>query len=465
MIDVKKFVQTLGGKPVAVLGLGISNMAALKALLKAGAEVWAWDDEEMRRGDAKDAGATIRNLAEAELHGCACLVLSPGVPQALPKPHPAVLKAQEAKLEILCDLEILHRCGHGRKTIGVTGTNGKSTTTALIGHILNENGIKASVGGNIGKAALALTMPPKDGAFVLEISSFQADLCTTFAPDIAIHLNLTPDHLDRHGTMEAYADAKLRIFRGPGHAVIGVDDEWSKKICEKVNKAGHRDCIPISVGSEKKGGVFVEDAKLFDAMEGEKHKVATLDIATLPGVHNHQNAAMAYTATRLAGLKPDAIIEAMRTFPGLPHRQYLVRTINGVAYVNDSKATNAAAAARALACYRNVYWIAGGRPKAGGPTGLEPYVDHIRHAFLIGEAMEEFSKWLENHGVPHNRSGTLDVAVADAHRLAQSERGQPGGTGTVLLSPACASFDQFRGFEERGDVFSALVRGIREEAA
>lgn len=465
MIDVKKFAQTLGGKPVAVLGLGISNMAALKALLKAGAEVWAWDDEELRRNDAQEAGAVIRNLGEAELHGCACLVLSPGVPQDLPAPHPGVVKAREAKLEIICDLEILHRCGHGRKTIGVTGTNGKSTTTSLIGHILNESDVKAAVGGNIGKAALALTMPPKDGAFVLEISSFQADLCPTFAPDIAVHLNLTPDHLDRHGTMEAYAEAKLKIFRGPGDAVIGVDDDPSKKIYDKVVKAGARKCIPVSIGHEKKDGVFVADAALYDAMGGEKHKVATLDIASLPGVHNHQNAAMAYTATRLFGLKPDAIMAAMRTFPGLNHRQFLVRTINGVAYVNDSKATNAAAAARALACYKNVYWIAGGRPKAGGPAGLEPFVDHIRHAFLIGEAMEEFATWLNNHGIAHNLSGSLETAVADAHRLAQSERGQPGGTGTVLLSPACASFDQFKNFEERGDIFSALVKDLKEEAA
>ncbi len=458
MIDVTKFVETLNGKPVAVLGLGISNTAVVKALVKAGAKIAVWDDNEDSR---KKTDAPVKDLTKADLSKFACFVLSPGVRND----HPAALKAKEAGLEIVCDLEILHRCGHGRQTIGVTGTNGKSTTTALIGHILNECGIKAAVGGNIGKAALALTMPPKDGVFVLEMSSFQADLCPTFAPDIAIHLNLTPDHLDRHGTMEAYAEAKLRIFRGPGKAVIGVDDDWSKKMFDKVEKAGERQCIPVSVGHEKKGGVFVQEGALFDMTDTEKRKVAALDIASLPGVHNHQNAAMAYAVARIFGLNPDDIMNAMRSFPGLPHRQYLVRTINGVAYVNDSKATNAAAAARALACYKNVYWIAGGRPKTDGPEGLEAFAANIRHAFLIGEAMEAFATWLGNHGVAHNYCHTLDAAVGDAHRLAQSERGQPGGTGTVLLSPACASFDQFKNFEERGDIFTALVDDLKEEAA
>jgi len=459
MIDVAKFVETLKGEPVAVLGLGISNKAVVKALVKAGAKVAAWDDNEENR---KAAEGHLKDLAHEDMAKYACLVLAPGVSND----HPVALKAQEAGLEIICDLEILHRCAHGRKTIGVTGTNGKSTTTALIGHILNESGIRASVGGNIGHAALALAMPPKDGAFVLEISSFQAEISPTFTPDIAVHLNLTPDHLDRHGTMENYAAAKLKIFRGPGKAVMGVDDDFSKKMFEKIEKAGEREIVALSVGSERKNGVYVHNNALFDAQGEVTHKVAMLDdIPTLPGVHNQQNAAAAYAVARFMGLRPDTIMDAMRTFPGLPHRQFLVRTINGVAYVNDSKATNAAAAAKALACYKNVYWIAGGRPKAGGPKGLEPFVSHIRHAFLIGESMEEFASWLENHGVPHNLSGTLDVAVADAHRLAQSERGQPGGTGTVLLSPACASFDQFRNFEERGNIFTTLVDDLKEEAA
>lgn len=476
MIDVKKYVETLEGKPVAVLGLGISNMAAVKALLKAGAEVWAWDDEELRRKDAESLGAAVCNLAEAELRDCCCLVLSPGIAHT----HPAVVMAKEAGLELVCDIEILHRSGHGRRTIGITGTNGKSTTTALIGHILNENGIKAAVGGNIGKPVLGLKLPPrapmtakpsesgdadKNGVIVMEISSFQLELCPTFAPEIGVHLNLSPDHLDRHGSMENYAAAKQRIFRGPGKAVIGMDDDWSKKIYKAIEDAGERECFPISSSGSLKDGVYVEDGRLYEAMFGDPVEISEMTIASLPGVHNHQNAAAAYAVTRLVGLEPEAIMAAMRTFPGLNHRQYLVRTINGVAYVNDSKATNAAAAARALASYKNVYWIAGGRPKEGGLSGLEPYVEHIRHVFLIGEAMDNFGAWLNNHGVAHNFCSTLELAVAEAHRMAQGERGQPGGTGTVLLSPACASFDQFKNFEERGDRFAALVGDLKEEAA
>ncbi|MCB9991914.1 MAG: UDP-N-acetylmuramoyl-L-alanine--D-glutamate ligase [Rhodospirillales bacterium] len=458
MIDVKNFVNTLEGKPVAVLGLGISNIAAVRALVKAGASVTVWDDKEENRA-AVDAPA--RDLAEDDLSAYACLVLAPGIPHD----HPAVLKAKAADIEILCDIEILHRCGHGRKTIGITGTNGKSTTTALIGHILNENGIKAAVGGNIGKPVLGLSMPPKDGVIVMEMSSFQLELCPAFAPDIAVHLNLTPDHLDRHGSMEAYAEAKMRIFRGPGKAVIGTDDDWSKKIFKTVEESGERECFPITTTGAQKDGVYVEEGFMYEAMYGDPVEITEMTMTALPGVHNHQNAAAAYAAARLMGLEPDAIIAAMESFPGLMHRQYLVRTINGVAYVNDSKATNAAAAGRALASYKNIYWILGGRPKDGGLKGLEPYVDHIRHAFLIGEAMDDFATWLDNHGVSHNFCTTLDIATAEAHRLAQGDRGQPGGTGMVLLSPACASFDQFKSFEERGDRFTALVNDLKEDAA
>jgi len=299
--------------------------------------------------------------------------------------------------------------------------------------------------------------------FVLEMSSFQLDLCPTFAPDIGILLNLSPDHLDRHGTMDAYGAAKARIFRGEGVGIISVDDNHSEKIYEQLKDLGHRTIYPLSVNNEDKDGVFVKNGVLFEAMYGDPVEISEMDIATLPGVHNHQNAAAAYAAARSIGLEPQAIMAAMKTFPGLQHRQFLSRTINGVAYVNDSKATNANAAARALVSYRNVYWIAGGRPKDGGLKGIEPYMDHVRHVFLIGEAMDEFASWLDKYGVPHEFSRTLERAVDSAHRMAQSERGQPGGTGTVVLSPACASFDQFKSFEERGDEFNAIVAKLSED--
>jgi len=464
MIDAGKFVQTLEGKPVAVFGLGISNLAVIKTLVKAGATVAAWDDNPERHAAAADEGAEIRNLTHENFAPYACLILAPGVPLDHPEPHDVVKKARAAGVEIFCDLEVLHRCDHGRRTIGITGTNGKSTTTALIGHILNECGVKAAIGGNIGKAALALSLPRKDGVLVLEISSFQLELCPRFSPDIAVLLNISPDHLDRHGSMEEYAAAKKRLFRGAGQAVIGIDDALSEKILESVREAGERTCYPIASTREvKQGGVYVKDGTLYDGMDQEPEKAFSLSISTLPGVHNHQNAAAAYAAARLIGIDGEAIYEAMKSFPGLPHRQFLVRIINGVAYVNDSKATNGDAAARALACYKNIYWVLGGKPKEGGLAGLEPFTDRIRHAFLIGEAADEFAKWLDNHGVPHTISGTLERATEDAHRTAQGDRGQPGGAGTVLLSPACASFDQFRNFEERGDLFTRLVETLPEQ--
>lgn len=457
MIDVSKFVETLGGKPVAVFGLGISNIAAIRALVKGGASVFAWDDYEERRIAAEDAGATIKNLVEEGLAGYGCLVLAPGVPLTHPAPHPVVERAQAAGVEILCDIEILHRCGHGRKTVGVTGTNGKSTTTALIGHVLNDCGMKAVIGGNIGRAVLDLTLPPKKGAIILELSSFQIDLCPTFTPDIAVHLNLSPDHLDRHGGMEGYAASKQRLFAGPGQAVIGTDDEYSRKIFAAVK--GAREAYEISVQNPVERGAYSAEGVLRDRIDETEQDFA-LDLPTLAGIHNRQNALAAYSVARLLEREPQAILDAMKSFPGLAHRQYPVRVINGVSYINDSKATNAEATARALACYRNIYWILGGLPKAGGLNGLERYKDRIAHAYLIGTAAEDFGQWLENHGIAHEACDHLDRAVAEAHRDAQAGRGQPGGAGVVLLSPACASFDQFKSFEARGDAFTTLVQAL-----
>jgi len=425
MIDVSAFAKALKGKPAAVFGLGISNIAVVNALARVGAKVAAWDDNSDRR-----SGPHIRNILQEDFNSFACLVLAPGV---MPD-HPVVKKAKEAGIEILCDIEILHRCHHGRKTVGITGTNGKSTTTALIGHILKENGMPASVGGNIGRAALDLDMPPENGVFVLELSSYQLDLCPTFSPDIAVLLNITPDHLDHHGTMDNYTIAKARIFRGDGQAVIATGDEHTRELAEAIADVGGR----------------------------ELHKVTTRDPGskTLPGAHNAQNAAAAYEVCRILGVSDHDIMKAMKTFPGLPHRQYTVASIGSVAYVNDSKATNADAAARALACYTDIYWIAGGRAKDGGLSGVEPYLRHVRHTFLIGEAQDAFGDWLRDHKVAYSKCGTLDRAVNEAHNMAQAHHG-----GTVLLSPACASFDQFRNFEHRGDVFAAAVDQLREKAA
>ncbi|MEZ5918665.1 MAG: UDP-N-acetylmuramoyl-L-alanine--D-glutamate ligase [Alphaproteobacteria bacterium] len=468
MIDCKKFVETLEGKPVFVFGLGASGLSVIRALHKAGAKIVAWDDDAGRRAQAEKEGASLADPEQGGLEGTACLVLAPGVPLHYPEPHPVVHAARRAGVEIIGDLEILHRAGHGRKTVGITGTNGKSTTASLIAHILKQAGRKPVLGGNIGVPALNLEMPPKDDVFVLEISSFQMDLCPNFRPDIAVLLNITPDHIDRHGSFEGYAAAKARMFEGPGTAVISVDDKSCRAILKDIGKGGERDIVTFSVDKDLRGEVaesrtvcILEDGMVIDMMGDGPVEAENLNQAkALQGRHNAQNAAASYAVCRLLGLTPEKIAEGFKTYPGLAHRQLCVRVINGVSYVNDSKATNAQAAATALACFQNIYWIVGGRPKAGGLAGLEALTERVRHAFVIGEAEDEFSAWLECHGVPYSRSHTLEMAVSEAHRAAQQERGQPGGAGVVLLSPACASFDQFTSFEARGDAFVKLVGAL-----
>ena len=465
MIDCKKFVETLNDKPVALFGLGLSGLSTVKALVKAGATVWAWDDNIESREAAKKLGADLRELTSDTMARCACLVLAPGVPLHFPKPHPVVNAATAAGIEIIGDLEILHRTGHGAKVIGITGTNGKSTTTALIGHILESAGLSVSVGGNIGKPVLELDVPKKNGFFVLEISSYQMDLCPSFRPDISVLLNITPDHLDRHGNFENYTKAKERIFEGEGLAVISLDDQQCCKIYDRLKKGSRRIRTFSSEGAVDDGN-YVANGVLFDAREGEAREIGSLNgLTNMRGRHNHQNAAAAYTVrvSKDIGMKPDEILQHMTTFSGLPHRQHQVRVINGIPYINDSKATNAEAASKALAAYRNIYWIAGGRPKGGGLNDLQPYIQNMSHVFLLGEAMVGFAGWLDQYAVPYTFCGDLKTAIEEAHTMAQAERGKPGGGGVVLLSPACASFDQFKSFEERGNLFTDIVMNIAED--
>lgn len=443
MIDVRPFVETLQGKDVAVYGLGVSNRAAVKALSAAGATVVAWDDDADKRAheSLQQDGVEISNLLDADMSRFGALILAPGIPLVHPEPHPIVIKALEHNIELMCDLEVLHRSAHGLSVIGITGTNGKSTTTALIGHILNENGVNAAIGGNIGHAALDLDID--DCRFiVLEVSSFQLDLCPSFSADIGVLLNITPDHLDRHDTMEAYADAKARLFRGAGDAVIGRNEKITGKVHDAVKKTGERDVYPIDVDV-----------------------IADMEFPALSGAHNQQNIAAVLQACLLAGLEQDDILAAIETFPGLMHRQFLTRTINGVAYVNDSKATNADATSKALACYDNIHWIVGGVAKDGGLAGLEDFADKIVHAYVIGTDSDIFTDWLAEENIPYTVVGMLDVAVHEAHESAQEMRGQPGGAATILLSPAAASFDQFSNFEHRGDAFTQAVEALPEDAA
>jgi UDP-N-acetylmuramoylalanine--D-glutamate ligase len=347
------------------------------------------------------------------------------------------------------------------RCVGITGTNGKSTTTALLGHILKVADLKAEVGGNLGTPVLTLAPLERDGIYVLELSSYQLELTPSLNCDVAVLLNITPDHIDRHGSMAGYIAAKRMVFRSVGktqNAVIATDDELCRHIAAELAARGHHRVIPISAAHRTPHGVWCDGTLLHDS-DGR----LVLDLArapALPGVHNAQNAAAAFAAARALGVEGEIIAEAILTFPGLAHRQERVATIDGISFVNDSKATNAEAAAKALVCYDHIYWIAGGVAKEGGISSLDSYFPRIRHAFLIGEAADLFARSLG--AVPHSLVGDLKTAVEAAYAMARRD-GHHGSV--VLLSPACASFDQYSGFEARGAHFRELVGRLPSERA
>jgi len=449
-------VPGFAGRKVVVLGLARSGRAAAAALAAGGAEALGWDDNAKTRA-AVAGEMTLCDPAQLDWSDVAALMLSPGIPHSFPQPHSAVTAAKAAGVPILGDIELLGRAQTQARYIGITGTNGKSTTTALIGHILKSAGRTAEIGGNLGPPALGLAPLGRDGFYVLEMSSFQLELVETLAFDIAVLLNITPDHLDRHGNMDGYIGAKKRIFarqqRG-ATAIVGVDDDICRDIADALRRDGAARVVPISVKEPAAGGVYVADGWLVDALDGAPARVFDLaEAPRLPGTHNAQNAAASYAVARQARLSTEAAIDGIKSFPGLAHRQELVDTIDGVRYINDSKATNADATEKALACYTAIYWIAGGLPKAGGITSLAPYFTRLRHVFLIGNATGEFAATLDGK-VPYTRCGDLAAAVAAASERARGEHA-PGAA--VLLSPACASYDQFPNFEVRGDTFRRLV--------
>ena len=456
MITVSHFAD----RPVAVFGLGRSGIASALSLAAGGATVWAWDDNVKSRAAATAKGVTLQEPGTCDWRSAAALLLSPGVPLTHPAPHPVVAMARHAGCPIVGDIELLAKAQPKATYVGITGTNGKSTTTALIGHILKEAGRTVEVGGNLGAPALGLAPLEAGGIYVLELSSYQLDLIDEATFDVAVFINLSPDHLGRHGGMDGYVAAKRRIFRHQKPhmmAIVGVDDDRSRAIFEELKVEGGRRVVPISCLQRVSKGVFAAGGRLVDDMEGAMRAVVDLaEAPTLPGEHNWQNAAAAYAAARAVGIEREAIARALVTYPGLAHRQERIASVGGIAFINDSKATNADAAARALTCYDAIYWIAGGLPKEGGLAGTEPYYPRIRRAFLIGAAEAAFAETLAGQ-VPVSRCGTLEAAVREAHKLAAAEA-IPGAV--VLLSPACASFDQFTSFEHRGDVFRDLVADL-----
>ncbi len=448
------------GRPVGVLGLGRSGRALARALLARGAEPVLFDDDPatLRRAVAETGG---RPGVPEEVARLALLVPSPGVPLTHPAPHPLIAAARAAGVPILGDIELFAATHPEARLVGVTGTNGKSTTTALIAHILTAAGLPATAAGNIGRPVFDLA-PASGDILVLELSSFQLDLCRSLRCRIAVWLNLEPDHLDRHGGLEAYIAAKRRIFAGQraeDAAVIAVDDPVSRALAAELEATGRR-VIRVSGGDEP-AAVRVPEGRLREEdAEGIRE---VLDLSTVPslrGVHNRQNAAAAYAAARLLGVAPATAARALASFPGLPHRMREVGRLGRIRFVDDSKATNPAAAGRSLASFPAVYWIAGGRPKPGGFDALAPHLGNVRRAFLIGEAADELARFLDGR-VPAEDVGDLARAVAAAARAArEEEEAEP----VVLLAPACASFDQFADFEARGRAFAELVAGLAAPA-
>ena len=446
------------GARIAVVGLGRAGLPAALRLAAWGAEVEAWDDGEAARRAAEEAGLTIHDPREGRFRADA-LLLSPGIPHRLPKPHPAARAAEAAGAPILCDAEFLYRAvlaAHSSaRFVGVTGTNGKSTTTALIQHILAGAGRPAVVGGNLGPAALGLKMLGSDGVYTLEMSSYMLERIATLRFNVAVMLNLSPDHLDRHGDMAGYAAAKARIFARQTEqdvAVLGQDDAATTAMGRGLKAR----IVPVSGLSPQKGGIWAEGRLLRD----DGGVILDLDQApNLPGSHNAQNAAAAAAACFALDVPRDAVAAGLATYPGLPHRQERAAETRGVVFINDSKATNADSTARALASYDRVVWIAGGEAKEGGIESLVPFFPRIAKAFLIGRDAPVLAKTLAAHGVAHEIAGTLDAAVPAAAAAAFA-----GAAPVVLLSPACASWDQFTGFDARGDRFRDLARAIAEGA-
>ena len=425
----------LKNKTIAVMGLGKSGTATLKALKNSGATLIAWDDDEARRNEAAKEGFRVSDLTREDWKKIDSLILSPGIPHTLPAPHPVAALAKKNNVEIVCDVEYFFRARPKAKCIGITGTNGKSTTTALIAHILKEAGKNVAAGGNLGTPVLSFPELGADGFYVIEMSSYQCELTPSAAFDVAVWLNITPDHIDRHGNMEGYIAAKKKLLRVVDKKqvfAVGVDDSYSVAVANEIEKQGHWQVARIS-----------SNEKMPDA-------------PTLPGAHNAQNMAAATAACRALGLSAEEIRKGIMNYPGLPHRQKLVGSIGNLRFINDSKATNADAAGKALGCYDTIYWIAGGRPKEGGLNGLESFMPRIQHAFLIGEAAEDFARWLKGKA-PATLCGTLENAVRAAAEMGLRD-GKPGAV--VLLSPACASWDQFRDYEHRGDEFIRFAQNF-----
>lgn len=453
--------DTAKGKRIALFGLGGSGLVTARSLLAGGADIVCFDDNPASVEKAAAEGLPTGDLRKVDFSGIDELVLAPGVPLTHPKPHWTVELATAAGKPVIGDMELFCRERRQKSPdcafIAITGTNGKSTTTALIAHLFGVAGRDVQMGGNIGTAVLLLDEPASDKVYVVECSSYQIDLAPTLDPGVGILLNLSPDHLDRHGTMENYAAIKKRLVENSATAIVGVDDNHSLAVAEALRAAGHM-VTAISSQGAIDDGIFFDDGCLWRAQSGSCEKLFDMVSApALRGSHNGQNAAAAWAAGENCGLEPDEIRKGFESFPGLIHRMEPLGKVGNVLFVNDSKGTNADAAAKALSAYHDIFWIAGGLAKEGGIEPLQPWFERIARAYLVGEAAPQFSATL-GAAVPYEISGTIEQAVASAARdAAASDLAEP----VVLLSPACASFDQFPNFEVRGEAFRQAAKSLK----
>ncbi len=456
-------------KSVGVFGLGVSGLATCEALAASGASVYSFDEKLEARDKTKNTEYRAEHPKDWPWAELEAIVVSPGVPLSHPKPHPIVKKARLEKIPVIGDAELFARAINSLpererpRIAAITGSNGKSTTTALIGHMLREAGEEVHLGGNIGEAIMSMPAPNRHAIYVLELSSFQLDLTHSLRANAAVFLNLTPDHIERHGSIDGYFAAKSRIFRNQTPedlAVVGVDDSWGERLCTELTSTGRAQIAPVSASATLGRGVYALGDTIYFNFDGKTTNAGDLvNARSLRGVHNRQNTAAALAVALHFGASPAIAMKAARSFMSLAHRMEEVTRIGKVLFINDSKATNADAAARAIAAYDDVFWIAGGKPKEGGLDALKGKLSGVRKAYLIGEAVDQFSAELKGE-CKTRKCTTLKRAISAAYKdAAASDAAAP----VVLLSPACASYDQFKNFEERGDQFRALVGDLQSE--
>ena len=444
-------------KKILIVGFGKTGSSVAKCLHFSGAKISVWDDNHASRKLAMKKGYPVFQFKRQNISSFDDIIWSPGIPHNFPKPHPIAIEANRVGLKLRCDIDLLFESQKEAQYLCVSGTNGKSTTTTLVAHILNHAGKNIQVGGNLGTAVLDLKPLDGDGIYVLEVSSFQSELIPTLQSNISALLNITPDHLDRHGSLDGYIAAKAKLFenQSPGSVVIiNDDDENCRYIKSELEKKSQLNILSISVKHKVNDGIYVSGSILKDNYFDNNIEIDLGRFKHLPGKHNFQNIAFAYVISRICEVDLHQIIDSLLSFKSLPHRQEFIGSSSNVIFINDSKATNWASALYALSCYKNIFWIAGGISKYDYPPSFVPYAKNLKKAYLIGDSAEELSSYLDSNNIQNYIKHSLEEAILDAYEAAiqSNEKGV-----TVLLSPACASMDMFKNFEERGELFTSFV--------